>query len=92
MSKISEKKIQKIKEDVLSLLFEAGLKGLFTKQIADEIARNDEFVLKLLKELEEQKLTKQIEKTKKGNTFIRRKMWTLTNKAYDAYSQLSNQP
>lgn len=92
MSKISEKKIQKIKEDVLSILYEAGLRGLFTKQIADEVARNDEFVLRLLKDMEKQKLTKQISKTKKGSSFIRRKMWVLTNKAYDAYSQLSKQP
>ncbi|MCG2717321.1 MAG: hypothetical protein L6408_00600, partial [Nanoarchaeota archaeon] len=82
MSKISEKKVEKIKENILSVLFDAGMRGMFTKQIGDEIARNDEFVLRLLKELEKQKIIKQMNKTKKGTTFIRRKQWTLTNKAY----------
>ncbi len=88
MSKISEKKVEKIKENILSVLFDAGVRGMFTKQIGDEIARNDEFILRLLKELEKQKIIKQMNKTKKGTTFIRRKQWTLTNKAYDAYKKL----
>lgn len=88
MSKISQKKVEKIKEDILSVLFEAGMRGLFTKQISDEIARNDEFVLKLLLDMEKQKLVKPIQRTKKGTDFIRRKQWTLTNKAYEAYKQL----
>ena len=88
MSKISEKKMEKIKEGILSVLFDAGMRGMFTKQISDEIARNDEFVLKLLKDLEKQKIVKQINKTKKGADFVRRKQWTLTNKAYDTYKKL----
>ena len=64
------------------------MRGMFTKQIGDEIARNDEFVLRLLKELENQKIVKQMYKTKKGANFIRRKQWTLTNKAYNAYKNL----
>ena len=88
MSKISQKKVEKIKEDILSVLFESGMRGMFTKQISDEIARNDEFVLKLLSDMENQKLVKQMKKTKKGTEFIRRKQWTLTTKAYDAYKQL----
>ncbi len=88
MSKISKKKIEKIKEDILAVLFEAKMRGLFTKQISDEIARNDEFVLKLLMEMEKQKLVKQMKKTKKGTEFIRRKQWTLTDQAYKAYKRL----
>jgi len=88
MSKISQKKVEKIKEDILSVLFDAGIRGMFTKQISDEIARNDEFVLKLLNELEKQKIVKQMRKTKKGTEFIRRKQWTLTTKAYEAYKDL----
>ena len=88
MSKISQKKIEKIKEEILSVLFESGMRGMFTKQISDEIARNDEFVLRLLENLETQKIIKQIKKTKKGTEFIRRKQWTLTNKAYQTYKKL----
>jgi len=88
MSQISKKKVDKIKEDVLSVLFEAGLRGMFTKQISDEIARNDEFVLKLLLDLEKQNIVKQIRNTKKGTQFIRRKQWTMTDKAYETYKTL----
>lgn len=88
MSKISQKKIEKIKEDILSALFEAGMRGMFTKQISDEIARNDEFVLRLLKNLEKQNVVKQIKRTKKGAEFIRRKQWVFTDKAYETYKKL----
>lgn len=88
MSKISQKKVEKIKEEILSVLFEANMRGMFTKQISDEIARNDEFVLKLLLDMEQQNLVKQMKKTRKGTEFIRRKQWTLTDKAYEAYKQL----
>lgn len=88
MSRISQKKVEKIKEGILSVLFEAGMRGMFTKQISDEIARNDEFTLQLLLDMEKQKIVKQIRKTKKGTEFIRRKQWTLTDKAYEAYKQL----
>ncbi|MBM3200701.1 hypothetical protein FJZ53_07210 [Candidatus Woesearchaeota archaeon] len=90
MSKISEKKVNKIKEEILSVLFDAGLRGMFTKQISDEIARNDEFILKILFDLEKQSLVKQMVHTRKGTQFIRRKQWTLTDQAYDAYKKLSN--
>ena len=88
MSQISKKKVDKIKEDVLSVLFEAGLRGMFTKQISDEIARNDEFILKLLLDMEKQNVVKQIRNTKKGAQFIRRKQWTMTDKAYETYKNL----
>jgi len=88
MSKISEKKIKKVKEEILSVLFDSGMRGMFTNQISEEIARNDEFILRLLKEMEKQKIVKQMKKTKKGTEFIRRKQWTLTNKAYEAYKNL----
>lgn len=88
MSRISQKKVEKIKEDILSVLFEAGMHGMFTKQIGDEIARNDEFTLKLLQNMEKQEIIKQIIKTKKGAEFIRRKQWMLTDNAYEAYKKL----
>ena len=81
MSKISEKKIEKINTDILSLLYENNLKPLYTVQIADEVARDDEFVLKLLKNMEKKGLVKQ---ANKGS----RRRWIMTDKAYNAYSQI----
>lgn len=81
MSKLSDKKIEKVKSDVLSLLYENNLKPLYTFQIAEEIARDDEFVLKLLRNLEKNGLVKQ---ANKGN----RRRWFMTDEAYKAYSQI----
>ncbi|MDP2908394.1 MAG: hypothetical protein Q8N77_01170, partial [Nanoarchaeota archaeon] len=79
---------EKIKEEILYVLYDSGLRGVFTKQISDEIARNDEFVLKILKTMEKQRLIKQMKNTKKGTTFIRRKQWTMTDEAYEMYKKL----
>ena len=81
MSRISEKKLEKIKADMLSLLYEHNLKPLYTVQIADDIARDDEFVLRLLKIMEKKGLVKQSNKGK-------RRRWIMTDKAYNAYGQI----
>lgn len=81
MSRISDKKIEKVKSDILSLLYENNLRSLYTVYIADEIARDDEFILKLLRILQKENLVEQINKGK-------RKKWMMTNKAYKAYSQI----
>lgn len=82
MSRISEKKIEKIKSDILFLLFERNLKAMYTKEIGDEIARDREFVLKLMKELERKNLVKNVLKHK-----VRRK-WMMSEEAYEAYKEL----
>ena len=83
MSKLSEKKIEKIKNDVLFVLFENNLKPLYTKHIADELARDDEFVLRLLKGLEKNNLIKQVNKKD-----LRRKRWVIGDEAYKKYKEL----
>jgi len=88
MSKISERKKERIKEDILSVLFESGIKGRYTYQIAEEVIRDDEFVFKLLEELEKKKLIKRMEKSLKGRKLSRKKLWVMTDGAYDAYSKL----
>ena len=82
MSKISNNKIEKIKNEILFILFENNLKGMYTKDVSDEIARDKEFVLKILKELESKNLVKNVLKHKV------RKKWIMTEKAYEAYKQL----
>ena len=81
MSKLSDKKIEKVKSDVLSLLYENNLKQLYTFQIAEEIARDDEFVLRLLRNLEKNGLVKQSNKGK-------RRKWMMADRAYKTYSQM----
>ncbi|MBI2673121.1 hypothetical protein HYX19_02575 [Candidatus Woesearchaeota archaeon] len=88
MSKISNKNIEKIKNEVLYVLFESKLSGLFTKEIADEVARDDEFILGMLKEFEKNNIIKIVNPPSKTN-FIRRKKWIMTEEAYKKYKELN---
>jgi len=83
MSRISIGKIDRIKENILQHLFEESPKSLFTFEIAEAQARDKEFVLKLLQELEGRKLVRQAKKD-----FTRKRKWVLTDEAYQAYKGL----
>jgi predicted transcriptional regulator with HTH domain len=85
--RISEEKKQKISEQILGLLFRQFPKTLFTSQIAREIARDEEFVKKLLFSLRKSGFIIAIKKNQKGTPFSRRIRWRLSNKAYQAYKQ-----
>ena len=87
MPKISEQKIQKIKEQILFHLYQQFPKQIFTSDIAREIARDEEFVKYLLIDLEKQQLVTRITKNPKGIKYLRRMRWRLTNKAHNAYKQ-----
>lgn len=88
MSRISEEKKQKIKEDILSLLFDNSPKAMFTNEIAIALARDEEFTLKLLKELNSQNLVIKVIKNEHGRPYLARKRWNLTSKTYGAYKDL----
>ena len=90
MSKISLEKTIKIKEEIIRVLFENSPKALFTVEIAKEMARDEEFISRLLKELNTQKITQEVNKNSKGFDYIARKRWQLTNEAYDAYKKLNS--
>ena len=86
---ISDKKVKKIKEDVLSTLFDSPLNPLFTSQIAENIARDEEFTLRLLKELHKDKMIDKIDKNTVGKQFLKRRKWILKTEVYSAYKELS---
>jgi len=88
MSKISSYKADKIKEDILSILYENSPLSLHTNVIAKEIARDNEFVLRLLNELKEKELVKSVESSNRGKPYLKRKKWALTDGAYSAYKGL----
>jgi len=83
MSKISEKKKDKIKGEILRVLYENFPSLLFTNKIAEEIARDNEFVLKLLNEMEDLKWVKK-------NKKIARTKWGLTLDIYNQYGDMVN--
>lgn len=83
--KISEKKKEKISEQILAYLYEISPKPVFTSKIAEEIARDEEFIKKLLLKMKKKGFVKEIKKNAKGINYLRRKRWTLSDKAYEAY-------
>lgn len=89
---ISKEKREKISEQILSLLFHVSPKALFTANISHEIARDEEFVKKLLLELKAKKLVVEIKKNAKGEEYSRRSRWILSESAYGAYKKLQQTP
>ncbi len=85
--KISDKKIEKISEQILIILFTKSPKAMFTSQIAEELARDEEFIKKLLQILKKKNLIVQIKKNPQGIVYIRRSRWRLSNAAYDIYKK-----
>ncbi len=83
--RISKEKRDKILEQILSYLYQVFPKYPFTAEIAKEIARDEEFIKKLLFELKDNGLIITIKKNRKGDIFSRRIKWRLTNKVYDIY-------
>jgi hypothetical protein len=83
--KISKKKKEKICEQILGYLYSFNLKPLFTSQIANEIARDEEFVKKLLLDLKKRKLVNEIKKNPQGIDYLKRSRWVLSEATYQAY-------
>ena len=88
--RISEKKREKISEQILALLYSINPKSIFTYHIAQEIARDEEFVKKLLLELKKKKLIIKIKMNPKGIPYLKRSRWKLSNAAYQAYKENQN--
>jgi len=86
--KISKEKIERIKEEILAILYKNSLKPMFTSDIASELIRDEEFTKSLLLELEKQKLTVSVKKNSEGIDYSRRIRWRLSTKAMEAYQLL----
>ena len=83
--RISLKKREKICEQILSTIYLLSPKMLFTSQIAEEIARDEEFVKKLLNDLKNKKLVKEVKKNPKGEKYKKRSRWKLDERVYEEY-------
>jgi len=83
--KISKEKREKISEQVLLFLYSTNPKPIFTLHMAQELARDEEFIKKILLELKKKKLILEVKKNPKGVDYKRRSRWRLSDKAYQAY-------
>ena len=89
MVRLSEEKRNRIKSNILSILYERFPQSLFTAEIAKIEARDEEFVKAIMFDLKEKNLVISIKKNPKGIFYSRRIRWRLSNKAYDAYKSTS---
>jgi hypothetical protein len=83
--KISNKKQEKISEQIIAILFNFFPSPLFTSQIAVEMARDEEFIKKLLIILKNKQIVSEIKKNPKGIDYIKRSRWKLNEKVYLIY-------
>ena len=83
--RLSQDKRDRITEQILAFLYHSFPKQPFTAEIARELARDEEFIKRLLFELKEKGLAIPIRKNAKGDIFTRRLKWRLSQKVYDVY-------
>ncbi len=88
--RISSEKKEKISEQILALLYSSSPKALFTSNIAQEIARDEEFVKDLLINLKLKKLVIEIKKNPKGIIYSRRSRWQLKDNIFQVYRHYQN--
>ncbi|MEN7982522.1 MAG: hypothetical protein ABFQ65_03680 [Nanoarchaeota archaeon] len=88
--KISDKKKEKISEQIILFLYLNNPKSFFTSYIAQEIARDEEFTKLLLINLKKRKLVIEIKKNSKGVDYIRRSRWKLSESSYNIYKYYQN--
>ncbi len=87
MPQISKQKEEKISEQILFYLYNVFPKQVFTSDIAKEIARDEEFVKRLLMQLDKKELIVKVNKNSNGQTYSRRMRWRLSNKIHQVYSK-----
>ena len=89
--KISDKKKDRISEQILAFLYSISPKSDFTFHIAQEIARDEEFIKKLLSDLKKKNLVVEINKNSKGEQYLKRSRWRLSGAAYSVYKGVEAQ-
>jgi predicted transcriptional regulator with HTH domain len=90
MPPISQKKKDKIQEQVLHYLFDISPESTFTATIAENIARDEEFIKSILIELKKKSLIVEINKNPNGKIYLKRQRWCLSSHTYQAYSKHQN--
>ena len=87
MSKISKQKQEKVMANIVSILFENSPEALFTSEIAEKEGRDEEFVKRLLHELEKKNIVVKVTKSPQGDIYSRRQRWRLSSPVYNIYSK-----
>lgn len=79
-------KIEKISEQILGYLYGVFPRLVFTVDVARELARDEEFVKRLLLGLEEKGAVVRVAKNSKGEVYLKRMRWRISNRAHEVYA------
>jgi predicted transcriptional regulator with HTH domain len=85
MPTISDEKVEKISEQILFYLYGVFPKLVFTVDVARELARDEEFVKRLLLGLEKKGLVVRVGKNSNGISYLKRMRWRISNRAHEVY-------
>ena len=85
--KISSEKKEKISEQILAFLYFVSPRSVFTFHVAKEIARDEEFTKGILLTLKKKGLVQEVKKNPKGESYLKRSRWVLSDKVYSAYRE-----
>lgn len=88
--RISEQKQEKIQENVLAFLFHSSPRAFFTSEIAKEEARDEEFMKKMLGEMQKKGLVVSVQKNARGRQYEKRVRWRISPKIYETYKKLQD--
>lgn len=83
--KISKEKLEKISEQILAFLFSISPRTSFTSHIAKEVARDEEFIKKILFDLRKKGLILSVNKNSKGISYTKRLRWKLAPEIFEVY-------
>ena len=89
MVKLSQKTINALKDDIMSILYENPLITRSTYEISKELRRDKEFTKNLLLELKKDKFVEEVKKGKRGEYLTRRK-WKIPPQVLKAIDANSN--
>ena len=85
--KISKAKKDKISEQLLSFLFSISPQATFTSHIAQEVARDEEFIKKILFDLKKKGIILSVDKNSKGTNYLKRTRWKLSPEVFEIYQK-----
>jgi len=85
MVKLSNKILNLLKDDIISILYENILNPPLTMKISNELRRDKEFTKKLLLELKEQGIITEIKKNNKGKNYIKRSRWAIKQEVLEKF-------
>ena len=90
MSKLSQKTKELLMNEINSILYyDAPINGMFTKQIADKLIRDKEFVKDLLLDMEKKGWVRKIKKNKRNYNYMSRRKWILSDEVRELFGSKS---